>query len=144
MAGRATVRGRRSLALAALAGWLLAAAASVSVNDTSHLRLVKASGSVLLEEGAASGTLPGHARVSLNVGASVSATFSIRTGAGTIYGRGGARLHSSARYASFGGWLSVTDGSGRYAHAHGSGWLYGLIDRRTHAVTVRAIGKLRD
>ena len=118
------------------------AARSVSVNDTGKLHLLKAFGSVLLEEGYASGTLPGNAKVRMIVGTSVSATFSISAAGGAIYGSGHAALHSSGRYSSFGGALSVSRGTGRYAHAHGSGRLYGVIDRRTHAVTVQTRGRL--
>lgn len=119
------------------------AARSVGVNDTGRLHLLKAFGSTLLEEGHATGTLPGQTRVRLTVGGSVSASFSIRAAGGTIYGSGGATLHSSGRYASFGGWLRVSRGSGRYAHARGSGRLYGAIDRRTDALTVQTVGTLR-
>lgn len=115
---------------------------ALSVNDTGHLHLLKAFGSVLMEEGAAAGTLPGLARVRLTVGSTVTASFSIRTSGGTIYGSGRAALHSSGRYASFGGSLSVSHGSGRFAHAHGRGKLYGVIDRRTSALTVQTIGTL--
>lgn len=118
------------------------AAGSVSVNDTGHLRLVKSFGSVLIEQGSVSGTLPGYAKVRMNVGQVVTATFSIATRQGTIYGSGRATLHSSGRYASFGGSLSVSHGSGRYARAHGHGNLYGVIDRRTDALTVQTLGRL--
>jgi hypothetical protein len=33
--------------------------------------------------------------------------------------------------ASFGGGLSVSHGTGRYAHTHGSGGLYGTVNRHT-------------
>jgi hypothetical protein len=115
---------------------------SVSVNDTGHLRLVKSFGSVLIEQGSVSGTLPGYAKVRMNVGQVVTATFSIATRRGSIYGSGRATLHSSGRYASFGGTLSVSHGSGRYARAHGHGNLYGVIDRRTDALTVQTLGRL--
>lgn len=118
------------------------AARALSVNDTGHLRLLKAFGSVLLEEGAAGGTLPGLAKVRLLVGSTVIASFTIQTKSGTIYGSGRAALHSSGRYASFGGSLSVSRGTGSYAHAHGSGKLYGVIDRRTSALTVQTVGTL--
>lgn len=114
----------------------------VSVNDTGRLHLLKAFGSVLLEEGSATGTLPGRAKVRLSVGSTVTASFSIRAVGGTIYGSGRATLHSSGRYASFGGSLSVSHGSGRYVHAHGGGKLYGVIDRRTSSLTVQTIGTL--
>jgi hypothetical protein len=115
---------------------------ALSVNDTGHLHLLKAFGSVLLEEGHAGGTLPGQAKVRLTVGSTVTASFTIRTRDGTIYGSGRAALHSSGRYASFGGSLSVSHGTGRYVDAHGNGKLYGVIDRRTSALTVQTIGTL--
>lgn len=147
--------GRRSTAVtlwlaaigvtAALAGGapvIVEASRTLSVDDTGHLHLVKAVGSVLMEEGAAAGTLPGEAKVRMTVSSTVTASFSIAARAGTISGHGRATLHSSGRYASFGGSLSVTGGSGRYAHARGSGRLYGVIDRRTDALTVQTIGSL--
>jgi hypothetical protein len=115
---------------------------TLSVNDTGHLHLLKAFGAVLLEEGPVTGTLPGRTRVRMVVGASVTATFTIKARGGSIEGRGSAVLHSSSRYASFGGSLSVNHGTGRYAHAHGNGKLYGVIDRRTDALTVQTTGKL--
>ncbi len=114
----------------------------VSVNDSGRLHLLKAFGAVLLEEGPAGGTLPGQARVRMTVGPTVHASFTIRARGWSISGHGGAVLHSSGRYASFGGWLSVSGGTGRFAHAHGSGRLYGVIDRRTDALTVQTIGRL--
>jgi hypothetical protein len=112
------------------------------VNDTGHLHLLKAFGSVLLEEGYAGGTLAGNAYVRMNVASTVTASFSIRTRHGTIYGGGRAALHSSGRYASFAGSLWVSRGTGRFAHAHGGGKLYGVIDRRGDALTVQTIGTL--
>jgi hypothetical protein len=133
---------------AAVAGdsWVLAAgrAAHVtSVKDEGHLHMVSESGSNLLEEGPVSGTIPGRVKVSFNVGPTVRATFTIYpSGGGSISGRGQGSLHSTGLYASFGGSLTVTDGTGRYAHAHGSGGLYGVIDRKTYALTVQTVGKL--
>src|ERR1700691_1842041 len=118
------------------------ASRAVSVDDTGHLHLLKAFGSVLMEEGSAAGTLPGQAKVRLTVGSTVTASFTIQTKYGTIYGSGSAALHSSGRYSSFGGSLSVSHGTGSYAHAHGSGKLYGVIDRRTSSLMVQTIGTL--
>ena len=118
------------------------ASRAVSVNDTAHLHLLKACGSVLLEEGAAAGTLPGLAKVRLTVGSTVTAAFTIQTKYGTIYGSGRAALHSSGRYSSFGGSLAVNRGTGSYARAHGRGKLYGVIDRRTSSLTVQTLGTL--
>ncbi|HEY5287232.1 MAG TPA: hypothetical protein VIJ50_09030 [Solirubrobacteraceae bacterium] len=117
-------------------------ARALRVDDTGHLHLLKAFGSVLLEEGPAGGTLPGLAKVHLLVGSTVLASFTIQTKSGTIYGSGRAALHSSGRYASFGGSLSVSRGTGSYTHARGSGKLYGVIDRRTSSLTVQTVGTL--
>jgi hypothetical protein len=118
------------------------AAGSVQVDDVAHLHLVKSSGSLLIEQGQATGSLPGKATVRMRVGSRVTATFTIVASGGSIAGSGSAALKSSGLYASFGGSLSVGSGSGRYAHAHGKGGLYGVIDRRTHAVTVKTAGTL--
>jgi hypothetical protein len=117
------------------------AARALSVNDTGYLHLLNSSGSILTEEGPVSGTLPGTARVRLDVGENVTASFTIRVrGGGSISGHGSAALHSSGRYSSFAGTLLVTRGTGRFAHAHGAGKLYGVIERRTDALTVQTRG----
>jgi hypothetical protein len=118
------------------------AARTLNVTDTAHLRYRGTSGSSLIEEGTASGGLPGTVKVHFNVGASVSATFTISTPRGTLVGHGSGSLHSSGLYASFGGSMVVTSGTGRYRHAHGRGGFYGVINRKTYALTVQTTGKL--
>jgi hypothetical protein len=119
------------------------AAHVLNVKDEGHLHSVHSSGSELVEEGPVSGTIPGKVRVSFDIGATISAAFTIyANGGGSISGRGGGALHSTSVYSSFGGSLKVTGGSGRYAHAHGSGDLFGAINRKTYALTVQAVGKL--
>jgi hypothetical protein len=132
-----------TLALRAPAAVPARAARVLKVDDTGHLRLLNASGSILKEEGPASGTLAGNVKVRLVVHATVAASFTIEArGGGSISGSGSATLHSSQRYSSFGGSLSVSHGTGRYADAHGTGKLYGVIDRRTDTLTVQTIGQL--
>jgi hypothetical protein len=125
------------------AGAVARAAGRLSVRDESHMHLVSESGSLLVEEGPATGTLPGRVKVRFNVGPTVSASFTIysRSG-GSITGHGTGTLHSTGTYATFGGSLSVTSGTGRFRHAHGTGGLYGAIDRHTYALTVQTIGTL--
>jgi len=117
------------------------AAHTLKVTDTGHLHYLHSSGSLLLEEGSATGTVPGNLKVRFNVGATVTAKFTLypRNG-GSISGHAEGKLHSSGRYASFGGTMSVKAGSGRYSHAHGHGGFYGVIDRETYALTVQTTG----
>jgi len=114
-------------------------ARTVSVNDTGHLERIHASGNILVEAGKISGTLPGTATVRLNVGPeTVTASFTIKPhGGGSIVGAGSAKIGSPGRYTSFSGTLSVTGGTGRFAHAHGAGKLYGVIERRYDLLTVQ-------
>jgi hypothetical protein len=119
------------------------AAHVLNVKDEGHLHSVRTSGAELLEEGQISGTIPGKLKVTFDIGATVTAKFTIYpNGGGSIDGSGGGTLHSTSVYSSFGGSLKVTGGSGRYAHAHGAGNLFGAINRKTYALTVQAVGKL--
>jgi hypothetical protein len=38
--------------------------------------------------------------------------------------------------------MSVSHGTGRYAHVHGHGGFYGTINRRTNALVVQTTGQL--
>ncbi len=119
------------------------AAHVLRVKDEGHLHSVHSSGAELVEEGQVAGTIPGKVKVSFDIGATITAKFTIyANGGGSISGSGGGALHSTSVSSSFGGSLKVTSGSGRYAHAHGSGNLYGVINRKTYALTVQAVGKL--
>jgi hypothetical protein len=119
------------------------AARAQSVTDTAHLRYVGEVGEgELLEEGYASGNLPARVRVRFRVGATVTAGFTIYAHGGTISGRGFARLHSNGTWASFGGTMSAAHGTGRFAHVHGHGGFYGVINRYTYATVVQTTGTL--
>jgi hypothetical protein len=121
------------------------AAATVSARDEGRLHLVKASGSLLIDEGPATGTIPGKVRVrfTYNGNPSVSAQITIYGHAGTILAHGTGRLSSpTSPSPSFKGALSITGGTGRYAHAHGSGEMFGVFYRRSYAITVQTRGVL--
>jgi hypothetical protein len=118
-------------------------ARSQSAADTAHLHFVRESGSYLLEEGIATGGLPGKVQVRLDVGATTYASFVISTRSGSISGECSGKLHGIGTYASFGGSMTITHGSGRYSHAHGIGGFYGVLNRHSFALTVQTTGTLK-
>jgi hypothetical protein len=121
------------------------AAHVLKVRDEGHLHFIRASGSLLIDEGGLSGSLPGSVRVRFlyNGEPNVSAQFTIYASGGSIYARGSGRLSSPvSRTPSFKGHLSITGGSGRYAHARGSGEMFGVFNRRNYALSVQAYGTL--
>ena len=118
------------------------AAHVLKATDTAHLHYVSSSGSLLFDEGKATGALPGNMRVHLDLGTTFTGTFTIYTSGGSIQGHGSATPHGSGTYESFSGTLTVTGGSGRYAHAHGHGGLYGTFDRDNYALVIKTTGSL--
>jgi hypothetical protein len=109
-------------------------ARSLNVTDTAHVHLIAETESgELVEEGEAKGALPGTVKVQLSIAATINASFTIRNHYGSLSGRGSGAIHGTGEKASFGGSMTVTRGTGRYAHAHGHGGFYGTIDREnTH------------
>jgi hypothetical protein len=121
------------------------AARVLNVHDEGNLRFVHASGSLLIDEGHVAGSFPGSVKVRFVYDGepNVSAQFTIYGSGGSISAHGSARLSSPTSPApSFRGRLSITGGSGRYAHVRGGGELFGVFNRRSYALTVQAIGKL--
>jgi hypothetical protein len=114
---------------------------TLSGSDTAHLHLVHA-GTLLREEGSTSGVLGGHMRAELDLGAIYTGSFTIEARGGAIKGSGRATPSGAGRYQSFSGWLTVTGGSGVFAHVHGRDRLSGVFDRRTYAVLVQTTGTL--
>ncbi len=118
------------------------AARVLSASDTAHLHYISASGSLLYEEGKASGTFPGSMRVHLNVGTTFTGSFTIYASGGSIRGYGSAEPHGFGTYESFSGTLTVTGGTGRYVHARGHGGLSGTFDRDNYALVIKTTGSL--
>jgi hypothetical protein len=115
------------------------------VTDEAHLHLTRTVGFLLVEEGHVKGTLPGTAKARLLVyPGSISGSYTIYPhDGGSISGHGSARLHHNGAYASFGGSVSVSHGTGRYAHAHGHGGFYGVLNREANnALTIQTTGQL--
>jgi hypothetical protein len=136
--------------IAALAGVpsapaVATAASNVSVKDEGYLRLVKSSGSLLIDEGTAHGSFPGRValRFVYNGSPNVSAQITIYGAAGNIQAHANGRLSSpTSRTPSFKGTLTISGGSRRYLHAHGSGTLYGVFYRRSYGMAVKTEGTL--
>jgi hypothetical protein len=119
------------------------AARTVSGNDNATLHYVPPPhGSTLLEEGTATGSLPGHVRAYLRIEATFSGRFTITTRNGSLTGHGTATPHSSGPVESFAGTFVVTGGTGRYAHAHGHGGLYGTFRRSNYEVVLQPRGTI--
>src|SRR6202035_4518611 len=92
------------------------AARTMSVRDEGSLAFKGSSGSQLVDEGHAKGTLPGWVKVRLtyNGNPTVYARFTIYTNGGSINGRATGRVgNPSSANPSFRGSLTVTGGSGR-------------------------------
>jgi len=146
-----TWRGLRGPATGLLAVALMGAPAAawghtLSVRDEGKLRYVSSRGTWLTDEGSTTGTLKGKVRVSVEYNGSptVRASFTIYGSGGSIRGRATCRLSNPNSFTpSFRGSLTISGGSGRYAHAHGQGELFGVFYRRGYGLTVQAIGKLR-
>jgi hypothetical protein len=121
-------------------------ASALNVTDTAHLHYVREADGLLIDEGAATGTVPGNVRVGFDLGTTVAANFTISTHDGSIIGHGTGILHKSTSrsdvYISFAGTLTVSHGTGRYTHAHGTGDIYGTLDRHNYAVTIQTTGTL--
>jgi hypothetical protein len=107
-----------------------------------RLRYVNARGAYLIEEGRASGPLAGVVKARIKITADISGSFTFYPRGGSISGRGSGKLHESGVYASFGGTVTVTGGTGRYSHAHGGGGFYGVYNRKTLGVEIQTTGTL--
>jgi hypothetical protein len=121
------------------------AARTLNVKDEAKLHFVRSSASTILDEGNATGTIPGAIKITFTYTGSpnVSAQFTISGARGSIKVRASGKLSSPTNpKPSFKGGLTVTGGSGRYAHAHGAGALYGVFYRRSYAILVQAQGAI--
>lgn len=115
----------------------------LNATDTAHLHYIHSSGAQLVETGSATGTLPGRMKANISIGATFGGSFTIYTSGGdSVHGQVSAAPHGSGTYESFRGSLTVTGGTGRYAHAHGHADLYGVFDRKTYALVVQTTGRI--
>ena len=115
---------------------------ALGVRDEGHLHFIRSSGSQLIDEGPATGTLPGKVRVHFTYDGNptVIAQFTIFSARGSVSGRAQGRLSNPTSLTpSFRGSLTIISGSGRYAHVTGQGELFGVYFRRNYGLTVQTI-----
>jgi hypothetical protein len=116
---------------------------SLSINDKSTLHRVKAIGNTLIEEGNAEGTLEGRVKISLDLEEVGSATshFTLYLPGGDLLGHANGKATTpKGGWESFGGKMWIDHGTGRYAHASGSGKMYGALNRHTYVLDVQVTG----
>lgn len=135
------------LAAAQAAGHVATAARVISLNESGHLRLTSRHGFTLNEKGSASGTIRGTIYIHLNIVSTnrVTAEVNIYPNGGSLSGYARASYHVVGATAGFAGTMSVSRGTGSYAHAHGSGLSFsGTIQRSDDAVAVHLGGQMTD
>jgi hypothetical protein len=121
------------------------AARAINLNETGRLHLTSHHHLTLNEQGSASGTIRGTIYIHLKIAStnSVAAEVNIYPSGGSISGYAKAKYRVAGPTASFSGTMAITRGTGRYAHAHGSGLSFsGTIRRSDDAVNVRLSGQM--
>jgi len=118
---------------------------TLGVKDEGKLAFVKSSGSTIIEEGPAHGTLPGTVKLHFvyNGNPTVTSQLAFHGRGGTIQAHATGRLSSpTSATPSFSGTLTITSGTGHHHGAHATGRRYGVFYRRTYAVIPQTEGSL--
>lgn len=119
-------------------------ARSLSMNETAQLRVLSRRGIIFNEQGPASGTF--RCTLTLRLTAKVthvSIQFSANPSGGTLRGEGSANVQPEGAIGRVTGTVSITGGSGRYAHAHGSRLaITGTVNRHNYNLSIRVTGTM--
>jgi hypothetical protein len=119
------------------------AASSMTVREHVVLKLVKRTGATGFQHtGRATGTLSGsvRSRSTLTHSVVLRGTVTITTGRGKLRLKVNGRARSIGLRSKFSGSAAIAGGSGRYAHANGSGTFNGVVNRSSWAATLDASG----
>ncbi len=123
-----------------------AASGSRPVKEHVDLNLVKRTGSTKFQhKGRASGTVKGSVRSTITLTHSVvlRGTVTITSPSGKLRMKVEGRARSLSLRTRFSGQATMTGGTGRYAHATGTGTFTGVVNRSTWHATIDAKGTLR-
>lgn len=118
-------------------------ARTISLDESAKLHLTSRHGFTLNEQGSASGSVSGTMYVHLTIVSTsrVVAEVNFYPRGGSISGRASASYQRGSSTASFAGTISITRGTGSYAHARGSGLSFsGTIRRSDEAIAVQVHG----
>jgi hypothetical protein len=120
------------------------AAKSLIVKETAQLHQIWRHGTQHQEEGKGVGTFPYLLSVNFSAGfTQAKVVFAIHGKGGTIYGHGTPSYHVEGSTAYFKGSLSITQGTGTYAHASGTGLqLQGTLNRHNYTLSIAVYGKM--
>jgi len=130
---------------ASASGASAVAARTISLNESGHLRQTSHHGVHLNYQGTASGTIGGSIYIHLNVTSQnqVSAEVNIYPSNSSLTGVSAASYRVYGGQATFSGTLSISRGTGTYAHAHASDLSFsGTTQRSNGATTVHLSGRL--
>lgn len=122
------------------------AAKTMSVNLTAKMHLIGRPGHVLNEQGTFTGTLGGSINVHFTAVTSTSGigTFLAYPSGGSIAGQTNTKGHVVGANIYFTGTMTITKGTGRWAHASGSGLQFsGVINRQNFHATGHMQGNIR-
>ena len=119
------------------------AASSMKVTEHVALKLVKRTGASKFEHtGRATGTVAGSVRSVTVLSHSVvlHATVTINTRRGKLRLKVDGRARTLELRTKFNGTATIDGGTGRYAHARGTGTFAGVVNRLTWAATIDSSG----
>lgn len=118
------------------------AARSLSVRETLQATNVSHQGnSVIHDRGRGTGTFTCAATIQVHVSYTRgAANFGCATSVGNVVATGSATFFTAGRMATFTGTVSLSGGTGRYAHARGSLHIEGTLNRKTFVMEVSVSG----